>query len=483
MASHHTILFLAAAGLLTVASMTGSGCGRSPDVRGAGGGPAGLGGSGGLDDTVITNFEPCAELTQTATLTDVNMFISVDISGSMVQDGKWDATKAAFTSFFQDGSAAALNVALRFWPDEGCDGADCDVGACATAQVPLDSLANVAHQQALIAEFDAKTPNGNTPMSAALRGAVQWAAAQQQLTPDERNVIILVTDGDPSACCQTAPPPGELCPADEIPYLATVAGDAWTQDDIPVFVVGLPGSGEPTINAIAAAGGTQEGFLITGANPEQELLAALLDIAGQAVDCTFPVPAVTDPNGTLDPRLVRVEFTGEDGSPMLFDKVDGPADCAGGGWYYDDDLNPTTITLCPSTCSTVQGDVAAQMDIALGCECERDEDCGAGLICEDNHCVEGCKDDSECPDGYICLAGRCVPEPGGPCKVDSDCPKGMYCIGGQCSLGGVIVGGEEAVQGGAFNCAVDEPLRNTPGGWLAALAALTALALRRRRSV
>ena len=478
MASHHKVLFLAAAGLLATASMTGSGCGRSPDVQGGSGGSVASGGAGGLDDTVITDFEACATETATATLTPVNMFITVDKSGSMANDNKWVDTVSAFTAFFQDPSASSLKVALRLWPypfpltgaaEEGCDGVNCSTNACATPTVALDQLSNVAHQQALVAAFEGTTPDGSTPMSAALEGAVQWATTLQgQLTQEERIVIILVTDGEPHDCVE------------DVPTIASIAADAYNSNGIPTFVVGLQGAFEATVNSIAAAGGTDQGFFI-GVNAETELLAALLDIAGQAVDCSFIVPSPAS-GETLDPRLVRVEFTGTDGNPVLIDKVAGPADCAAGGWYYDDDNNPTTITLCPSTCGTVQGDVAAQMEIALGCECERDSDCGAGFICENNHCVDGCKDDSECADGFICVQGRCVPEEGEPCKVDSDCPKGMYCIGGQCSLGGVIVGREEAVQGGAFSCAVTAPLRSTSGGWLAAMAALGALGLRRRRT-
>ena len=40
----------------------------------------------------------------------------------------------------------------------------------------------------------------------------------------------------------------------------------------------------------------------------------------------------------------------------------------GGGWYFDDNQNPTAIILCPQTCSAVQSDAQAQIDVSFGCE-------------------------------------------------------------------------------------------------------------------
>ena len=42
-------------------------------------------------------------------------------------------------------------------------------------------------------------------------------------------------------------------------------------------------------------------------------------------------------------------------------------DCTSGGWYYDDNTNPTKISLCPATCSAVQQDANANLKIELGC--------------------------------------------------------------------------------------------------------------------
>jgi MYXO-CTERM domain-containing protein len=466
MAREAIVLGLAA--LLAGGVFSGVGCGRSSDTNDAPVTGGGTGGEGGGEPTVITDFEACAETSQEATLVPVNMLLMVDTSGSMADDGKWDATSAAFTTFFQDASSSSLQVALRFWPEGQCDDMACDVDACATPTVAVGPLTDGGHRQDLIDAFAAVVPEGPTPMSAALEGAAQWARARQMdVGNSEQVVIVLVTDGEPNGCNEA------------IGAISGVAGDAFTMDGIPTFAVGIEGSLEADMNAIATAGGTDAGFFIGAANAETELLAALQEIAGKSVDCSFPVPEATDPGSVLDPRLVRVEYTPQGQSASdLIDKTDGADDCGQGGWYYDDPVAPTTITLCPSTCSEVQSDEEAQLAIALGCECEQDDDCPESTVCEENKCVDACFTDADCPGDFICLSGHCVPPPGDPCQVDADCPLGMVCVGDQCSLSGIFVGAEEAVQGGAFNCATG---RNGPdqAWWLFGLG-LAAFVTRRR---
>lgn len=458
--------------LLGAGWTSGVGCGRSSDVNDIVDDGGGTGGQGGGEQEIITDFEPCAETSQEATLVPVNMYILVDKSGSMDDMGKWDAAVSAFTAFFDDAASSSLKVALRFWPEGLCNDMDCDVDACATPGVALDSLSDAGHRQDLVDAFNATMPDGPTPMSAALEGGVQWARDRLMDVGDsEQVVIVLVTDGEPNGCNE------------DIGYISSVAGDAFSMDGIPTFAVGIEGSLEADMNAIAMAGGTDAGFFIGAANAEAELLAAMQEIAGKSVDCSFPVPASMEPGKDIDPRLVRVEYTPSGASsPELIDNTDDASACDAGGWYYDDPDQPSTITLCPDTCSEVQADEQAQLEIALGCECEIDADCPAGTVCEENKCIDACVTDADCPAEHICLNGHCIPEPGDPCQADSDCPLGLVCVGGQCSLGGVFVGPEEAVQGGAFNCDYGSamPLSGERSWWAVGLG-LAALGWRRRR--
>ncbi len=322
----------------------GSGAGQ-----GQGGLDLGSGSGGGLGD------DGCAETVAEPTLVPVAMFIAVDKSGSMGGD-KWVDAKAAFISFFTDSSADPLEVALRFWPQGNCDEDSCSIQACAQPQIALGSLADPAHEAALVALFNATQPGGNTPTSAALAGATEWAVAQQALGETKRYVVILVTDGEPNGC------------QEDIATISGIAGSAYTDHDVLTFAVGLQGSNEGDMNTIAAAGGTQTGFYIGSGNAQAELLAALHAIQQTAVACTFAMPASSDPNKTVDPNKVNVSYTPSGGGETTISQVASAADCGpDGGWYYDDPTHPTVIQLCEATCNAVQAD-GGSLQIVLGCE-------------------------------------------------------------------------------------------------------------------
>lgn len=88
------------------------------------------------------------------------------------------------------------------------------------------------------------------------------------------------------------------------------------------------------------------------------------------ISCTLDIP---EPSvGSLDPRKVNVSVSTPASNEVLF-KVGGAGDCdLSGGWYYDDDENPTQVILCPTSCSQAQAAVQSQgegsVDIYFGCE-------------------------------------------------------------------------------------------------------------------
>jgi hypothetical protein len=88
-------------------------------------------------------------------------------------------------------------------------------------------------------------------------------------------------------------------------------------------------------------------------------------VAGTQVACELAMPAA--PEGqTLDPNQVNVKYQSGANATTL-PQVPSSADCSAGGWYYDDNTNPTKISLCPSTCSDIQSDGNASLNIELGC--------------------------------------------------------------------------------------------------------------------
>jgi hypothetical protein len=122
------------------------------------------------------------------------------------------------------------------------------------------------------------------------------------------------------------------------------------------------------LNAIAAAGGTQQAFIVdTNQNVSQQFLDALNAIKGTALGCTYSIP---DPDmGDPDYNAVNVEYLPGNGSPSkLIAKVNSAAACGNGdGWYYNDNANPTQIILCDATCNDVSADDSGTINIVLGC--------------------------------------------------------------------------------------------------------------------
>ena len=93
-------------------------------------------------------------------------------------------------------------------------------------------------------------------------------------------------------------------------------------------------------------------------------------LATSKIDCTIPIP--NPEAGTLDTTKVNVSI--DDGSKQtLLGKVSGPGACGpNGGWYYDLDLNPTKVILCPSSCTQAQSLVGlnkkGSVDVLFGCD-------------------------------------------------------------------------------------------------------------------
>ena len=87
-----------------------------------------------------------------------------------------------------------------------------------------------------------------------------------------------------------------------------------------------------------------------------------------ACEWTIPPP---EPGKTLDPNKVNVEFVDQaKGTPETIYHVDDASKCDAnlGGWYYNDNKTPTTIKLCPASCSKVTAaGQGSKMNVVFGC--------------------------------------------------------------------------------------------------------------------
>lgn len=299
----------------------------------------------------------CSGNASQSDLRQVNMFIAYDSSGSMEWDGRWAASTSALNSFFVDPASAGIGVALQFFPYD-CASDDCDASACAVPQVPLGVLTTETgsadpQEQALVDKVNSIYPVGGTPTYPALAGAQQWALSGMQSDPNALWVVVLVTDGEPS-WCET-----------DRTAIANLAA-AGLPDGVLTYAIGLAGSNETFLNDIAAAGGTNQAFMIESGSPAvvaQELGDALRSIAGTSVSCDLELPN----QGSFAPDRATVSYYPGDGSERVELEQVSTAGACGEGWFYDEPDAPTRMTLCPTTCSALQQDTLARLEVYIGC--------------------------------------------------------------------------------------------------------------------
>jgi hypothetical protein len=198
-----------------------------------------------------------------------------------------------------------------------------------------------------------------TPIYPALGGALEWAKAYQVAHPEQKTVVVFVTDGEATAC------------NDDPQDIAQLAADALATAGVTTYAIGLTGASEANMNLLAEAGGTMMSYFIDdGANATADLLAALNAIRGMALSCDFPMPTATNMGMPIDPALVNVTYTASaTGTETTFTKVMSAGDCGtSASWYYDNETTPTRIFLCPAACDAVTADTDAKLDILVGCK-------------------------------------------------------------------------------------------------------------------
>jgi hypothetical protein len=305
-------------------------------------------------------FEVCDDVGRHVTLSPLDLFVLLDVSGSMDYDEKWVAVSSAMRSFVANPDFNDLSVALQYFPLR----LDCDVATYQTPAVPFALLP--ANRAALNASINLQRMQGGTPTVPALEGVVaytqQYLAAQP---PDagHRAAIVLATDGYPDQSCAGLAPGGLT---NTIQNVATVAGNAATgTPPIKTFVIGV-GRGLEQLDLVADAGGTQTAIVVdTAGNADVQFLNALTQIRRDALDCSFQVPNVEN----IDPTKARVRFVPDDGTSAFgVPQVPDAMSCVQGkGWYFDDPLSPAKLTLCDSTCDAVTRGKPGQLYIEFAC--------------------------------------------------------------------------------------------------------------------
>jgi hypothetical protein len=170
------------------------------------------------------------------------------------------------------------------------------------------------------------------------------------------------------------------------------------------FVIAL-GDASSLFDPVAAAGGTNSAFAITGGNVRRAVADALAIIAGVRVPCTFDITQVVPAGITFDPSLVSVAFDIPNRDPSPVTRVQNAADCANhdrDGWYFDGAAKQ--VVICPDLCNLPRAHLLYQYDCR---PLARVAD-GGGTQCGDGVCSHS-EDQFSCPNdcGGTCGDGVC----------------------------------------------------------------------------
>lgn len=252
-------------------------------------------------------------------------------------------------------------------------GPNCDADACSQPLVDIgpltaDPAPTDTQEQKLVDAINnsappdvaSLNPNPQTPTSAALQGAVNWATTYETAHSDEKTVIVLITDGEPEGCDTNAA---------DIANIAAMANTAGIQ----TYVIGLGGLNSTALNQIAAAGGTMTAFTVSATmNSTTELRDELIAIQGQALKCNLDVPKSDSAGMEIDPNFIDVAYqTGPTGMTTSTDLgfVSGADQCGTDkDWYFDNPTAPTQIILCPAACDSIKADQSASIAITADCK-------------------------------------------------------------------------------------------------------------------
>ena len=291
----------------------------------------------------------------------VDLFAVLDGSSSMDEAtasgvSKWYATKAAFQDFLER-APRGMGFGLSLFPLPGDGSPSCSSAHYRDAALPIQEVAEMA--RGALAQLEAVTPRGRTPTAPALTAALDLASVHALAHPERSVVVVLATDGMPTACAPT-----------DAEALAALAKDAL---DGPAHVRTLVVASRTLVTEdlagfqrIAAAGGTERAVIIDPRGDFSRQLGDALDAtAARQVACDLALPP--PPAGKqLDYDAVNVLLDGAE--RVTLPRVSGPSRCgASGGWYYDVDPTlgpPSRLNVCEAACDRTS---AAKLRVELGC--------------------------------------------------------------------------------------------------------------------
>ncbi|HEY1958338.1 MAG TPA: vWA domain-containing protein [Polyangiaceae bacterium] len=368
----------------------------------------------------------CVGASYEAGFSDLDLVFLLDRSDSMNDGNKWSSATAALASFVADPAESGLGAALVFFPPVAGD--PCASDGYAMPAVPMQILPAGASK--ITGALGGAAPAiGTTPLAEALRGVVEYARGQRLADPTREVAVAVITDGAPEGCAE----PGS---AQAVAAVESVAAEAFTDEpSVMTYVIGLSIGYVDPMNAMAAAGGTQQAILIDGSpNAAQNIVNALSEARDAASKCRFPIPPVSGVQ--VQPSDLSVTYQTSSSEPIVPVALEDGLDACGSsdGFVVDDPSAPTRVQLCPATCAKVHTKTTSKVVVTAGCG-EGAPEGGAhgdGGVCPSQAvvtCVSSCVSPTYVQP--VCTFGEWTCPDGSRDKLSCDCPAVPHgcCIG------------------------------------------------------
>ncbi|MBM4375436.1 MAG: VWA domain-containing protein [Deltaproteobacteria bacterium] len=351
------------------ASTSGSG-GAAASTSGSGGANASASSSGGAPDF---NYDPsgaggsggsCATTEIVGKKAPVDIVFAVDTSSSM--SAEIAQVKANINGSFADVlGQGALDYRLVMLATKGTDslavcvapplgGPNCGSNLPLYRMVP-QTVGSTNALSLLLSTYDSENPQHS------------WSGF---LRKEATKTFIVVTDDD-SAMSASAFDTALLAKAP-----VGMFGDANQRKYVFYGIIGIDKNNPAQKCATAFKNGLVYQSLVALTKGSQfseceadygPIFKAIADNVVSKLSCEYSLPK-NDPNGqAIDAEKVSVKLVDGMNFKTTFPRVDDASKCAGEGWYYEDNLAPSKILLCPAACSKVQVAEGAQVTVDVGC--------------------------------------------------------------------------------------------------------------------
>ncbi len=316
----------------------------------------------------------------------VNILLVVDKSASMnrtpagFEQNKWESMKLALAESL-GAEQDHLVIGLEFFPfSAGAAEGETQCLLPAGSELNVEVGPASSTLEAIGQAFEDSLPDGGTPTAAALARALDYFTTGAGASLQGKSYVLLATDGGPNCnsehagceadtctlnldglcpdgvdnCCADNLPDGPANCIDDDPTVAAVA--ALAAEDIPTFVVGIPGSEQyaGVLDAMAEAGGVP---------------ASGADAKYFAVDDSG-VDGLIDVFDQITTSLVtecRLQLESDRDTSRINIEVDGELVPQEDNWTVDTTTDPPTVELLGSLCEQIETEGAESVTITFGC--------------------------------------------------------------------------------------------------------------------